>query len=58
MRSCFVVLLLLWDVIGLCAGVLPAAVTCVSLALADASIELFDLVAACSVVRLSARAAR
>ena len=31
-------------------GELPAAITCASLALADASIQLFDLVTSCAVV--------
>eukprot|EP00823_Brevimastigomonas_motovehiculus_P006943 TRINITY_DN5968_c0_g1_i1.p1 TRINITY_DN5968_c0_g1~~TRINITY_DN5968_c0_g1_i1.p1 ORF type:complete len:277 (+),score=42.30 TRINITY_DN5968_c0_g1_i1:91-921(+) len=34
-------------------GVLPMAITCVSLALADAGIELYDLVSSCSVAQLS-----
>jgi len=34
-------------------GALSTAVTCASLALADAGIELLDMVAACTVVRIS-----
>jgi len=33
-------------------GALPAAITCAALALADAGIEMFDLAAACSLVRI------